>query len=252
MSVPKYDFDMTEAFESVAQKFKTYRQLLQGLADNRIRHLLVRGGPGLGKSFEADAVFAESAAKRVAKKDASGPRMRYRRFSGHTTPLGLYTSLWNARSARDIAIFDDCDAVWSSEQAFNILKAATDTRTPRTIAWHSSHRAVPVQHFTYEGQVLIITNQLLGGHRFASLVDRMVTYDLTLTEEERLARVIMVIRSDPRFDLVVDAVTMWLIAHYARLGSSLTVRTAIKAVELAATNRDKWHELAEATLLGGL
>lgn len=228
-------FDMNKTFASVEAKFKTYKQLLVGVAERRIRHLFVQGSPGLGKSWEAERVFS---AKRGLK---------YGRSAGHTTPLSLYQALYERRAPNNVLLLDDCDVAFKNEQSMNLLKAATDTREHREVAWHSTSRLVTAQQFEFHGALVVITNEDLTRPRYAPLLDRVHYYNLEMTVEEKVARIITIMAANPK--PATDVVVTWLIANHARLGERLTIRTALKALELATLNADSWEELAEATIV---
>lgn len=236
-------FDMNEVFASVEAKFNAYKELIRGVAQQRIRHLFVYGKPGLGKSFEAEHIL---------KHNQRAKHIRYHRSAGHVTPLSLYHNLYDWRRRGEILLFDDCDTAFENEQCLNILKAATDTRDTRAISWGSSSKLVRVREFIYEGSLIIITNVDFNKPRYISLNDRVLGYKFDLTPEEIVARVIDIIRKEHKYSHLHDEIMVWLIQNYHRLGEVLTIRTAMKALELAAYNRDNWKELAEATIMGVL
>jgi hypothetical protein len=236
-------FDMNNVFQAVADKFKTYKQLLHGTAQGRIRHLFVHGSPGLGKSFEAEQILGAY---------SLGKKIRYHRSAGYTTPLSLYNSLYEWRRRGDVLLYDDCDTAFQYPQCMNILKAATDTKERRVLSWGTTSKAVRCREFLYEGQLVVITNVDFEKDRFSALTDRVTSYNLTLSPEEVVARVIDVIHREPKYPAYHDEVIDWLIDNHMVLGTKLTIRTAVKALELAAYNLDTWKELAAATILGGL
>lgn len=234
-------FDMTEAFASVAVRFKEYGDLLRGVAEGRIRHLFVEGDQGLGKTYTLERILRTYEAKKAIRLHIS---------SGRTTPLGLFNDLYSNRHKHSITVFDDCDAVLENKDTLNILKAATDTKDRREISWATTSNRAQVQKFIFEGQVVLLTNLNMEKPKFAPLMDRVYRLPMRLTPQERVARCIMVIREDTKFHYAHDDVTMWLIRNHGALGDKVTIRTAGKLLELAAFNKDKWEALATRLILG--
>lgn len=237
-----HTINLNDALTTCAAKFSAYQTLLNGLANGTVRHMLVRGPAGVGKSIEAEQCLREAETERT---------LRVHRAAGHTTPLALYNQLYSVRRPGDVLILDDCDAAFKNEQSLNILKAATDTRAPRFISWNSTSSRVSAQSFNYCGNLIIITNEPMRNSRYAALLDRITVFNLDLSPEERVARIITVLKGVKQYELNYDEVVAWVLTHYLRLGEHLTIRTAIKAMELAATAHDQWKELAELTLMEG-
>jgi hypothetical protein len=235
-------FNMDRDFASVKAKFSVYRELIQGVAQGRLRHLFVQGRPGLGKTHEAELELQ-------ACMQARRSRLVYTRHAGQVSPLALYNTLWTHRGQGSLVLLDDCDAAFEKEECLNILKAATDTRPIRQISWNSTSRLAKAKQFTYEGSVMVITNVDLTRLRYTALLDRVSYFHLDLTPPERLARIVEVLMSRPEHAHVRDRVVGWMIAHLPELQERLTIRTAVKALELAALNADSFERLANATLL---
>lgn len=237
--------DLGSAIKSAEEKFSVYRKLLQGLAQGSISHLFVRGAPGLGKSYEAEQILSAAVTKKAC---------RFHRETGHITPLNLYNKMYDYRN-HWILMFDDCDTAFDNDQCLNILKAGTDTRPKRTISWGSTGRKPVASSYVYEGSLLIITNKDLSTEKYKAVVDRVIYYELTLTAEEKVCRILTALRSkakDPLFSPYIDQVSAWIIDNCADIGESISIRTAVKALELARFNRDHWQELAKSTLLQGV
>lgn len=234
-------FDLKGTFETVELKFQMYKDFIRGVAEGRLRHLFVQGPQGIGKTFLAEQILGVYAQRK---------RIRLHRAAGRSTPLGLYHDLYSMRRPDDITIFDDCDSVFEDKAGLNLLKAATDTRDRRELSWSSSSKAVLVPSFIFEGRIIVLTNVDLLRPKYGPLVSRVHHLKFNITNEEKVARIIQILRDDTKFRHCHDEVSSWLIRHHAEIGPRLDIRTAIKCLELAAFNRDSWKQMAEATILG--
>lgn len=231
---------------TITRKFDMYRRLVTGVAEGKLRHIIVRGSPGIGKSFVADEImtaFATTSAE--SAENADEKRIRYNRASGHTTPLAFYNSLYEFRNKGDISVFDDCDAVFCNGQSLNILKAATDTRADRTISWHTSSSLAAVPSYKYEGSIIILTNLNMRHPCYSAILDRVFYYDMALSPEEKIVRIKWIAESEYVADEIsVGLAVNWLLHNYSRLESQLSVRTFIKLIELIQFD-PCWKDLAE-------
>lgn len=225
--------------DSVEAKFSTYTTLVEAVATGSIRFLTVFGSPGLGKTFEAKATLERSPAKHTLT-----------RTSGHITPLALYSSLFAHRTIQDVLMFDDCDDVFKNKDCMNILKAAADTHHPRTISWESSSAKVPAPKFQFAGRIILITNVPALDEAIA---DRAHCFELALTKDERLYRVLSVLHTIAKTELIFSKVAGWIVHNADKLYTlgRLTIRSAIKACELSRISTFEWEEYAELTLLNG-
>jgi hypothetical protein len=234
---------MTTTLSSVAAKFQTYRTLVEAVGTGQIRCLLVCGGPALGKSFEATAA--------LDRLDKWYRQIRVTRSAGRTTPLALYRDLFNYRTTQDVLVFDDCDDAFRNRECLNILKAATDTRNPRVVSWGSTSSRVPAQRFEFAGRIIIITNRKIDDPELSALTDRAHCFELCLSFDERLERILSLLRSIARADAVYYEVSDWVTRNAQALHErgKLTIRTAVKACELSRLSRNDWQQYANATML---
>lgn len=240
---PGDTFVPNPAIASVREKFASYTALVEGVAYGRIRFLLAAGGPGLGKTFEATAAL-ERCKQRIS--------ITVTRNAGRTTPLALYRDLFNNRTTRDVLVFDDCDDAFKNKDCLNILKAAADTRNPRVVSWSTSVKSRVPQRFDFAGRIIIITNRnVFDDVHLAPLVDRAHCFEMSLTRDERLERILSLLRAIARDDAVYFDVADWITRSADTLHAlgRLTVRSAVKACELSRLRPGRWTELASLTLL---
>lgn len=227
-----------DASKSVTAKFRRFEQLLQGVRDRRIRGLIVRGRPGVGKTHEIGRTFAS----------VTG----LRKMSGHVTPLSLYNTLYAGRDEASVTVFDDCDDVFQTGRgaALNILKASTDSGKERVISWESTGRGALVPRFAFWGRIIVLTNVDLGrSDKYAALLDRVVYYDMQLTGEEVMARVVWVMHAMRGNGMIrVDDVLAWLMLNWERMRGGISVRGAMKVLDVAQYT-EQWSTLAKDVML---
>lgn len=236
-------FDLHASSATMWQKFTIYKAVVRAIAEGNMSTAIVKGPPGLGKTYEAEAEL---------RPFVLSARLKVTRTAGHTTPLSLYNALYDHRGSDEVLILDDCDDAFKSNVALNILKAAADTRSTRMISWMStaSEKKIRVPQFRYDGRLIIITNADMSGKAFKPLLDRAFIVDMTLTPEERLARVLEILYKDQKhLETVRRDVSDWIQDNYLRLGENLTCRTAVKCLQLAGFDPTGWRQLASATLI---
>lgn len=235
-------FKLDTAIAEVDAKFELYRSMLRAVAAGNIKHAIVHGPPGIGKSWELEQTF---------NKASAAEQINWTSASGHVTALSLYNMLYENRGKDDICVFDDCDEVFKDRVAMNILKAATDTKLTRTIAWESTGGKPLAPRFEYAGRVVVLSNADFDRNpHLQALVDRMFFIPLSLNTNERIARVISVLtKKEPgkKIHPKADLVAAWIIMNHERLGPRLSLRTAVKACQLAEF-AENWEEMALMTL----
>jgi len=75
-------------------------------------------------------------------------------LKGASSPMALYDFLYANKDS--IIVIDDCDSVFESEKALNILKAVLDPQEIRKVCWNSGEAAVP--EFIFTGRIVFISN----------------------------------------------------------------------------------------------
>lgn len=138
----EYDFADPE---TIFEDLKTYVSMV---ISGKQPSLLITGSPGVGKTYLVSTLLKESGQDFLIVK-------------GRSTAAGMYTTLWENNGK--IVVFDDCDSVFSSDDAVNILKGALDSYGERTISWltgrplKSGTEKVPTS-FNFTGKVIFISN----------------------------------------------------------------------------------------------
>lgn len=99
-------------------------QLVTLACNNKLKSLLIYGGPGTGKTYTI--MQAIKAASLVKGKD-------FVKLSGKASPIEIYKTLFMFREG-GLVLFDDLDSMWKDKDASNYLKAALDTSPVREIS----------------------------------------------------------------------------------------------------------------------
>lgn len=235
---------VSESLRSIDAKLRTMKQLVSGVAQSKLKAIVIDGEPGIGKTYEVldhlDKNFIQDL------KDDQDP-ITVTRYTGHITPLSFYHALGDNCKSGNILIFDDCDDSFTNIDCLNLLKAAVDTRTNRVVSWRSGSAHVRYKNFTFDGGVIIITNAKMDSRHYRAFLDRVHLYTVEVTTEEKLARIWSIATSTDGIDPVMGMeVCDWLRLNVQFL-ESLSLRTFIKLAELASLS-ENWRDLAKATL----
>jgi hypothetical protein len=111
------------AFEEQIEDLKSLVKLTVAGSSNA---LFVAGRGGIGKTYNVED---ETLKKELGFEDGK----QYFKNTGSTTPAGLYRLF--VRYHDRILFFDDSDSTLDSQEARNLMKAATDTKAVRKIVW---------------------------------------------------------------------------------------------------------------------
>jgi hypothetical protein len=86
--------------------------------------LFIAGRGGVGKTFTVEEQLAK-----MGMRDGDG----YFKQTGSASAAGIYRLLFQHR--KDVVVFDDADGALSDQDGRNLIKAATDTKKVRKLAW---------------------------------------------------------------------------------------------------------------------
>ena len=108
--------------QSIEDKIEKIRKILKHIIKSEIQHgFLLCGTSGIGKSFLVEEILEEEFNFR---RD-----LNYIIYKGSMTEAGLFTVI--RKNPNKILILDDCDSVWSSDNALNLLKGGLDSTVPK-------------------------------------------------------------------------------------------------------------------------
>jgi hypothetical protein len=145
----------TSAVGAVEPTYRARYRILERLTalvgEGKINGLLVTGQPGLSKT---------TTVLRTLNVMGLVEGVGFAVYKGHTSPLGLFQTIWNEQKAGNnrIIIFDDCDAALGRD-GINLVKAALDDKPKRVVSFISSKlpHGVPTQ-FEFDGRIIFISN----------------------------------------------------------------------------------------------
>lgn len=126
--------------------------LVQGIAKGAFNGLFIAGKGGVGKTQTVERTLAN-----LGLKDGVG----YYKNTGSATAAGIYALLYKYQD--DIILFDDSDGALADMDSRNLIKAATDTKKVRKIAWTKSGKIsdsgglIPPS-FQFHGRIIFISN----------------------------------------------------------------------------------------------
>lgn len=272
----------------IAERFEILGNMTTEIAQGTIKGLVVYGAPGVGKSFGVErALEKDSLVDKLAfDPNVSGGdpnreqrvyvdgewktvfRPRYKIIRGNITANGLYKTLFEYNSARDVLVFDDTDVVLQDENCLTFLKVALDTTEKRILHWINSNNrsdALP-NSFEFKGSVIFITNlnferviasnfSKLSPH-LEAIMSRCLYLDLTIESvREKLLRIEHVARDlgmlkktgldDDQINEVMD-----FVHSNADRFRELSLRKVLQLADIRKM-RYNWQRVAELTVLRG-
>lgn len=252
-----------QTIERMRVQFEMLEEMTAATKKGAVRAMIVSGPPGVGKSHGVEKVLG----KHDLLADISGDDSlrRYEVVKGAMSALGLYSKLYQYSDKDNVIVFDDCDSVLLDDLSLNILKAALDSKKKRTISWNTDsfklrNEGIP-DSFTFKGSVIFITNIKFDNVKSKKLKDHLEALesrchylDLTIdTNREKMLRIKQIIKDGmlDEYDFneevhedIVDFIDM----NQKRL-RELSLRTVLKAADLAKAFPNKWEAMAEQTLM---
>jgi hypothetical protein len=249
------------AIERIRERFDILDQMSEGCTTGAVRAMIVSGPPGVGKSFGVEKVLEQAALfDKMAQR-----KPRFEVVKGAMSPIGLYCKLFQYADSNSVLVFDDCDSILLDDLSLNILKAALDSGSKRTISWNSdSHmlrrEGVP-DRFDFKGSVIFITNIKFEHVRSKKLKDHLDALesrchylDLTMdTQRDKYLRIKQIVRDGmlDKYDFEAGAaeqIVDYIWEQRTRL-RELSLRTVLKIADLRAMSAHNWKRLAETTIL---
>lgn len=259
--VPVVEQTDEEIIERIRDRFSILDEMTQASVDGTVRAMIVSGPPGVGKSFGVERILEQNALfDKLANR-----RARFEVVKGAMSAIGLYCKLFSFADAGNVLVFDDCDSILLDDLSLNILKAALDSGSKRTISWNTDssmlrREGVP-DRFEFKGTVIFITNikfehvrsQKLKDHLDA-LESRCHYLDLTIdTPREKLLRIKQIVNDGmlDKYDFTEaekESVINWVWEKKDQL-RELSLRTVLKVADLAKMKPIGWERLAETTVI---
>jgi len=218
---------------SLDKQFDAMDDLVTMVIKGTTPSVMIFGAPGVGKTHRVRECLLRNLL--IADID-------YVFIKGHSTPMGLYTTLHNHRDS--IVIFDDCDGVFKDGVATGILKAALDSYDKRTISWCS--KAVTdaglESKFEFTGSIIFISN-LDENAVDGAVRDRAFCINISATTDQMIELMGTVL---PSIETSVPKVDKEEVLEYLKLNvdelPEVNLRTLIKSIRLRKTTSD-WKEM---------
>ena len=208
--------------DTIFEDLKTYVKMV---IEGKQPSLLITGSPGVGKTYLVTEQLKESGSPFIHIK-------------GRSTAAGMYTALWENNGK--IILFDDCDSVFGSDDAVNVLKGALDSYGERSISWLAGRQLktgtgekVPTT-FVFTGRIIFISN--LPQRKIDDAIkSRSFVIEVALTPEDMIAKMrkelVNVLPSVPKY---LKQTALNFIERTASKTDTLelNMRTLIKAIKI--------------------
>ena len=251
-----------EIMERIGERFEILDEMTRATVTNDVRAMILTGPPGIGKSYGV----IKQLEKANLFNDVKGLSPAFNVVKGATTGIGLYMTLFNHSDKNSVLVFDDCDDVFYDDITLNLLKAALDTNKTRKICWNSASKFLEQEGipntFNFKGSIIFITNLNFDNIRSKKLKDHLAALqsrchyiNLTInTPRDKFLRIKQIYKTGKLFegyDITEEqgADIIDFIEENKDNVRELSLRLAIKAVELVKISPKRWRRMAAATLL---
>jgi hypothetical protein len=236
-SYPEFNHDSSVSFSTQLDHLAS---LVSGVAKGSFNALFVAGKGGTGKTQTV-----ESALAKAGLHDGNG----YFKVTGSATAAGIYSLMYKHHD--DVILFDDADGALEDVDARNLIKAATDTKKSRKLAWtktgtiNSPAGTVPPAFF-FSGRIIFISNLPLDKlDPDKSIRTRAFIIVIDPTNDEMLDHMKTIlpnIRVEGNMSLKQRQVVLKVITDIAKT-QDINLRTLARALNLCASGISNWEEL---------
>lgn len=256
-----YEETDEEIISRIEKTFDFIPTLTAAAQKGQIRALIISGPGGVGKSYGVENQLQKM---NLANK-LSGIPEQFEIVTGGCSTIGLYKVLYNNRDRGNVVVFDDCDSILWDENSLNLLKGALDTKDKRKLSWLTESKSLEKEDipndFFFCGSVVFLTNlkfdhvrsEKIRAH-LGAIMSRAHYLDLRLdSRREQILRIKQVVSagmldnhnlSDEQKNRIVD----WVLDNQDYV-NELSLRTVVKAADLAVSHETEWENIAEFTLL---
>jgi hypothetical protein len=250
-----------QIIERLRGRFDVLKEMTKAVKEGTVRAMIVTGPPGVGKSFGVEEVLSKD-----DLFDMMGQRKpKYEIVKGAMSAVGLYSKLYKYSEKGNVVVFDDCDSVLLDDLSLNILKAALDSSSKRTISWNTDSRVLRTEgvpdKFDFKAGAIFITNIKFENVRSKKLQDHLAALesrchyiDLQMdTEREKVLRIKQITQdgmldSYEFEDCVKDEILEFIHVNKNRL-RELSLRTVLKCADLRKSFPTNWKSMAEVTVM---
>lgn len=250
-----------QILEEVTARFAALRTFATGIAERKVRALIVSGAPGIGKTFTIEQVLSHH---------VTHNKLKLKVVKGFMTAAMLYRLLYENKEANNVVFLDDCDAIFWNDDALNILKAALDTTEHRIVSYRAMNiegEDIPTE-FEFKGAMVFATN--IDFHHYIdvaknrvvehlkALLSRCQYLSMKLHHRRSVAlwvtymiRDKKMLTGNPHNRTLEESedILTYLLDNSARITPLMSLRTAVKCVELVNLDAKGWRNLADFTLI---
>lgn len=205
------------------------RTVIKSTPESGLTSFIWKGEPGIGKSHTTMQTLEELGLRN--KKD-------YAVLSGYTTPLELYTFLYENREK--IVVLDDIPNVFENETSYHILLSALWTVTSERMIYYltSSPRLKVPNSFNFKGKIIFLTNRMPADS--SSLRSRCMFYEMNLTFWDKLELMEEIARTTG----ISPDVMQFIRENANETTKNFNLRTMVKINSLFLQNIEDWRRLA--------
>lgn len=203
--------------------------------------LFVAGRGGTGKTHNVEATL-----NAMGLKDGNG----YFKNAGSASAPGVYRVLFKNKDG--IVLFDDSDGALADQDGRNILKAATDTKKNRKIAWNKASKnlmdpdvitdqdienGMLPTHFEFTGKIIFISNLSIDKlDPDGALRTRALMISIDPTDEELikfLGKICGDIELEDGLDMALDK-RKEVVDLIAQNGKDINIRKLVRGLNIRA------------------
>lgn len=254
-----------EIMARMRDRFSILDDMTRACKAGKVRAMIVTGPPGVGKSFGVETVLSKY--DLLATLGQDDKLKKYEVVKGAVSALGLYCKLYEYRDVKHILVFDDCDSVLLDDLSLNILKAALDSGSKRTIHWNTASNTLRQEgipnSFDFQGGVIFITNIKFSNVRSKKLKDHLEALesrchylDLTIdTEREKILRIKQIVQDGmlDKYQMTPEAIdeVLEFITENKNSLRELSLRMVLKISDLRVSFPARWQAMARVTCTKG-
>lgn len=241
----------------IKEDFSVLSSMARMVAEGNSRGLVVTGAAGVGKTYTILEMLKHI--YRDYPEDEPG----YRVLGGEVSDLHVYLSLYLCKNPGSVLLLDDVN-IFDTEGKMNMFKHALDT-TEGVVGWHKQSKVLAEANipnsFQYRGGIIFVSNVNFDDYRgvkvkkhLSALESRCHHMHLEIdTTRDKLLRIRQLVNDGmlDRFNMSMereDEIVEYIEQHREDF-NELSLRTVLKAAELAANLGSGWKNAAKRTLL---
>lgn len=259
------DSDKTDEqiLNEITETFDILKEMTSAVGGGVVKGLVVSGAAGIGKSHTVEETLKNELEVLGAMR---GTKHMWESIHGAMSAPKLYEKLYQFRDYSNVLVFDDCDGILYDEDALNILKAALDSKTVRTIHWNTNsmileRKDIP-NSFEYRGSIIFITNidfTQVRSPRISNHLQAIVSrcHYMTLginSVREKMIHIKNVVDSTDMLDHHgFDADGKQEVIDYVMTNASklreVSLRSCLKVADLKKAMPERWKKFADKNVL---